>query len=340
MASLGTAGRSYTGAAVPTFCRHNRLEATCPICSRQAANAVGGRAPRARPASRPARPAGERRGPSRRAAGDLRVRRVARAADDGYENSLVPGLRASADAARLADELAFSAARLDELRADPPGLYGEAASAADVEEAAWLCFLIAYLGPLEGVEDPFAAIRAVRVPWGTGEVPVLDGVETGPRTAHDPRRGSDVLAAYRAWAGRAGSQAAAFAGDSTWTPQRRFERAFERLAMRGFPRGPRYDLLVVLGHLGLFDLRPWALQLAIEPLDPTVVAAKRVFGIGDAQNLHRRAAELAAASAVPIEALDLALLNWSRPAEERVTAGARTEGDPDRAASIASALGL
>ena len=54
---------------------------------------------------------------------------VARAADDGYEHELLPGLRSSVDAGRLADEIAFSAARLDELSADPPGLYAEVARA-------------------------------------------------------------------------------------------------------------------------------------------------------------------------------------------------------------------
>jgi hypothetical protein len=49
------------------------------------------------------------------------VRHVARAADDGYEHDLVPGLRATADAARLSSELAFAAARLDELSARAAG---------------------------------------------------------------------------------------------------------------------------------------------------------------------------------------------------------------------------
>jgi len=61
---------------------------------------------------------------------------------------------------------------------------------------------------------------------------------------------------------------------------------------------------------------------AAEPNDPTTVAAKRVFAIGDAMNLQRRAADLAGATGVPIEALDLALLNWSRPEDDRITAGA------------------
>jgi hypothetical protein len=244
---------------------------------------------------------------------------MARAADDGYEHDLVPGLRATVEAARLADEIAFAAGRLDRLANDPPGLYAEVGALDDREEAAWLAFLIAYLAPLEGPEA-FAEIQRVRVPWATGELPDLASVQTGPRTAHDPGRGTATLQAYRGWAQRAGSQTAAYTGDEAWTPQRRFERAFERLALPGFTRGPRYEMLVLLGTLGVFDLRPWSLHLT-DPLDPVTVAAKRIFGIGDALNLQRRATDLATAAGVPIEALDLALFNWTRPEDERVSAG-------------------
>jgi len=317
---------------VPTFCRHNRLEANCPICSRK--RAAEGGASATRPARRPveARPAHSGKRRTVRAAGDLRVRRMARAADDGYENDLVPGLRATVEAARLADELAFATARLEQLRTDPPGLYADVALAGDPEEATWLAFLIAYLSPLE-TPEPFSVIDAARTTWASGELPDLDYAETGPRSAHDPTRGTKTLEAYRAWARRAGSQAAGFAGEPSWTPQRRFERAFERLALPGFGRGPRYELLVLLGTLGVFDLSPWSLHLT-EPMDPTTVAAKRVFGIGDAMNLQRRASDLATAAEVPIEALDLALLNWPAPEGERVTAGARDVDDGPRAAAL------
>jgi hypothetical protein len=73
-------------------------------------------------------------------------------------------------------------------------------------------------------------------------------------------------------------------------------------------------------------------------MDPTTVAAKRVFAIGDAMNLQRRASDLAAAAEVPIEALDLALLNWSRPEDDRVTAGARDVDDASRRAAVRALL--
>jgi hypothetical protein len=316
---------------VPTFCRHNRLEANCPICSRKSAGAVTPSRPARRPESRAVSTPSKRR-PSPRTAGDLRVRRMARAADDGYENDLLPGLRATVEAAHLADELAFSTGRLDQLRTGPRGLYADAVMLDDPEEQAWLLFQIAYLSPREG-EDPFAEIDRVRTTRASGELPDLEFVELGPRTAHEPSRGTKTLEAYRAWAERAGSQAAGLRGDEAWTPQRRFERAFERLALRGFARGPRYELLVLLGTLGVFDLRPWSLHLT-DAMDPTTIAAKRIFGIGDAMNLQRRASDLASTLGVPMEALDLALLNWSRPPGERITAGAQDVAFEDRAAAL------
>jgi hypothetical protein len=319
---------------VPTFCRHNRLEANCPICSRKRAIEGAPTRPARRPAESRQAPSGKRR--TVRAAGDLRVRRIARAADDGYEHDLAPGLRATVEATRLADEIAFSAARLEQLRTRPLGLYADLVVTDDAEEAAWLTFQIVYMSPLEG-PDPFAVIDTARTSWASGETPDLAFAELGPRTAHDPTRGAKTLDAYRAWARRAGSQAAGYTGEPSWTAERRFERAFERLALPGFGRGPRYEVLVLLGTLGVFDLKPWSLHLT-DPLDPTTVAAKRIFAIGDAMNLQRRAGDLAAAADVPIEALDLALLNWSRPEDDRVTAGARDVDDASRRTAVRALL--
>ena len=83
---------------------------------------------------------------------------------------LAPGLRASDDARRLAVELGFAAARLEELATSPPGLYAEVASEPDIEEAAWLAFLIAYLSPVEG-ELAFDAIAVRPDELGVGRAP-------------------------------------------------------------------------------------------------------------------------------------------------------------------------
>jgi hypothetical protein len=328
---------------VPKFCRHNRLLQNCPICSREQAvelrPLVSSSAPRvAQPqerAPRPPRREVPRRAPSRPG---VTVRRVRSAVDDGYRSALVPGLKSSDEAARLADELAFAATRLKLLAEDPPGLYKEVGSdASDVEERTWLAFLIAYLAPLES-EDPFAAIAAVRTSWASLPLPDLTEVVTGPRSAHDPDRGSRTIEAYRAWVARAGSQAAAFGGEVGWSPERRFARVFERLALPGMHRDARYELLLSLGTLGVYELRADTLELG--GADVVTVAAKRALGIGDPLLLERRAGELAGACGTPLAALDLALHNWERG--ERVTAGLGPDAEPDPAylAAIRRALEL
>ena len=118
---------------MPSFCRHNRFFENCPICRTKEQPRPARSSPRRATAPRTA---GARR--SLRAASNLTVRRVERAADDGFDSELVPGVRATDDARRLAAELAFSAARLETLSADPPDLYSEIAAQSDAEEAIWL----------------------------------------------------------------------------------------------------------------------------------------------------------------------------------------------------------
>jgi hypothetical protein len=261
----------------------------------------------------------------------VHVSRELRAVDDGYRSPLVPGLRASQDTARLAAEIAFAAGRLVVLATAPPDLLGEVraqAAAGDLEQATWTCFLIAYLCPLSN-HDPFAGIRlALEADWRNGELPDLDGIPLGPRTSHDPARGEATLRAYLRWAEHAdrskiGHQERAFSGEPVWTAERRFERLFERLTLPGLARMGRYELLVTVGHLGLYELRADSLHLTgatgATPDDITTLAAKRVFGIGDPLHLERRARALTEAISAPIEALDLALANWGTG--ERATLG-------------------
>lgn len=266
------------------------------------------------------------------------MRRLARGADDGYRCGLVRGLKSSAEAERLAEELAFAARRLRALAEDPPDLYAEIARPdGDLEERTWLAFLTTYICPLDG-DDPFASVRAASTTWASGRPPRLEGIETGPRTAHDPQRGAATIDAYRAWAQRAGSQAAGFGGEAAWTPERRFARCFERLALPGFHRDARFDLLTTLGWLGLYELRAGALQLGGE--NEATLAAKRALGIGDPLLLERRAAALANACGVPLEALDLGLHNWGTGERATVGMGAGVEPDELVFDAVRVALGL
>lgn len=330
-----------------TFCRHNRFIQRCPICR----ESVPGQTPShaAKPKRSPSGAQASTRSPgkgggatsragavgsgrvsarsSTRRAPEVRVHREQRSEDDGYRCELVPGIHSSADARRLVQEIGFASGRLLTLTSAPPSLYSEARACDDIEQATWMCFLAAYLSPLQDGQSFVGIRQALLSSWASGTVSDLEDVPLGPRTSHDPARGSETLIAYRRFAEHAGSQEAAFTGEPAWTPQRRFERVFERLALPGFGRMGRYDLLITLGRLGLYELRADSLHLgtrgSLFTSDPTPQAAKRVFGIGDPIHIERRASALAQALSTPIEALDLALYNWNppTPSEERVTLG-------------------
>src|SRR5688572_10756861 len=147
----------------PSFCRHNRFVQNCPICTPAAAKPPP--AARRQPGGAPTRTPRSATRSGRSSA--VRVRQLHQAADDGYRSELVTGLKATADAERLASELAFATARLAELAADPPGLYADIVllQDEDVEEALWLAFLTAYVCPLPDATDPFAGGRAAHLPW-------------------------------------------------------------------------------------------------------------------------------------------------------------------------------
>jgi hypothetical protein len=274
------------------FCRHNRLTSKCPICSRELDDNLRKQAPTraVRPRATSAAAGRTRRASSSRPGGVV-TRKLARAADDGYRNPLVPGLRATADAERLAVALTQAAARLE-----PPGPYPDVASEPDLEQATWAAFLHA-LG-------------------------------TGGELTPAQQRTAD---AYKAWVERAGSQEAAFTGEATWTPERRFGRVFERLALPGFTRGARYDLLAALGAAGRYPLAADSLHFVED--DATTLAAKRALVSGDRLLLERRAKELADASGLPVAALDRGLAVWGTPGEQVDLAG---EVDP----GVAAALGI
>ena len=334
------------------FCRHNRFIERCPICR----EAVPGLAPpkgsvrssRASTAEEgsktgQAAASGTHRSPRVRRRAGLQVSHERRAEDDGYRSPLAPGLRASQDALRLVEEIAFAQGRLLALTVAPPDLYGEMREVEDTEQAMWMCFLSAYLSPLEG-PDPFVGVRtALEADWRAGELPNLDSIPLGPHTSHDPARGDTTLRAYLQWAARAGSQELAFVGDVAWTAPRRFARLFERLTLPGVMRMGRYELLLTLGRIGLCELHAEALYFTNAPGsahdDLATLAAKRVFGIGDPMHLEHRSQELAKAVSVPIEALDLALANWGTG--ERATLGVPSEvSDPHALERAQEALGF
>ena len=295
------------------FCRHNRLTANCPICSREQQAELRSKAPPSPPRTRSTTSSTKRRSSASGRASGLVTRRIARPADDGYRSPLAPGLRATADAERLAAALAAAAERLT-----PPGPYSEVAEQADLEEAGWLAFLLALAGP--EAPELQEALRTARPAWE-------DGV---PEDLPPERR--RTAEAYRAWITRAGSQQAAFTGDAGWSPERRFARVFERLALPGFGRARRFDLLTALGAAGRYRLTAGELFLGLED-DATTLAAKRLLVSGDRMVLERRARELAEACGLPLAALDRGLAVWGTPG-----APVDLAGEPPAAVRAALAL--
>src|SRR3954463_9989316 len=129
------------------FCRHNRLTTKCPICSRELEEQLRTKNPvrhvQVRKPGATSTPRG-RSAVTKSNPKPLVTRQLARAADDGYRNPLVPGLKATADAERLAVALTQAADRLE-----PPGPYPLIAEERDLEQATWLAFLIALAPELQ-----------------------------------------------------------------------------------------------------------------------------------------------------------------------------------------------
>src|ERR1700754_1411734 len=246
------------------FCRHNRLTSKCAICSRELQDELRSKAPPVRHVTprKPGASSTPRSASSSRSSNRLVTRKLARAADDGYRNPLVPGLRATADAERLALALTAAPERLE-----PPGPYPILTEIEDLEHATWIAFLLALAPELR------------------------DTIETLRSTFHEdadlPESKARTVTAYRAWVERAGSQPNAFTGEESWTPERRFDRVFERLALPGFTRAARYDLLTALGAAGRYPITAGTLQFVED--DATTLAAKRALVSGDRMLLERRA---------------------------------------------------
>jgi hypothetical protein len=251
-----------------------------------------------------------------RSAGRLVTKRVARAVEDGFSTPLAPGIRASADAERLAQALAVAAARLDF-----PGPHPSLADTPDPEEAHWLAFLLA----VAGADRPELqeVLVAARPSWADAEA------DSGLGAEHQA-----TVDAYRQWVQRhGGTQVAAVTGVGAWAPAKRFARTFDRLTLPGFGRAQRFEYLLALGAAGLQEVEADALHVAVAHDDATTLAAKRALNSGDAMLLERRAAELAEGCGVPVGALDRGLATWDRP-------GALPEASPERLEPIRAALGL
>jgi hypothetical protein len=295
------------------FCRHNRPTANCPICSREFEDQLRSSAPekarssRARKSSRSKR---EQTGSvtkstrTRHTASRLITKKLERPQDDGYRCNLVPGIRATADAKRLAQALARAISRLQF-----PGPYHAVADQPNSEAATYLAFLLALVG--REAHDLHEIIVADFQSEGNFDVfSQTDnfGALALPVTASIPEHLQKTITAYNAWIQRFGSQKSAFIGEEEWSPTRRFARVFERLAFPNFGRSERFELLVTLNSTEIYELEPDSLFVPAD--DDVSIAAKRLLHSGEKLFLERRVRELADGCDVPIAALDYAFWLW------------------------------
>ena len=264
------------------------------------------RAPRSRAAGTPARarPSG-RRHQARRPRGRRRLPQPARPRPARDRRRRAPRRRARARPTR-------GSSRPARTRRSP--------TEPDAEEATWLAFLLALVAARRARAARGDRRRRARA-GRAASCPSLPGAD--PRTA----------AAYRAWAERAGSQAEALPRRAGWSPERRFARVFERLALPGFGRA------AALRPAGRRSAPPAATTSpptscsSASRTTPTTLAAKRLLRVRrpDAARAPRRATS-------------------RRPPacrSPRSTAGSRSGATPARArrtaaptAAIRSALAL
>ena len=246
--------------AMPMFCRHNRLTANCPICSRELQADLKSKAP-----VRSSRPRTSTRGgtapraprcgdQAAREGGRRRLSQPARARPARDRGRRAAGLRAGRRRrpARAAGPVSGGGRRARPRGGDVAGLPARAQPA-----------------PSEERGRPVGVGRGCRA--RTAE----------PRTA--PGRTAPARRRRRS------------AARPSWTPQRRFSRVFERLALPGF--APRRALRPADRARRRRPLRARGRRTAPDGgEDATTEAAKRLLVSGDKLLLERRARDLAEAA--------------------------------------------
>src|SRR6266566_777052 len=154
----------------------------------------------------------------------------------------------------------------------------------NVDEALWRAFLAAHFGrssvdpeQLDEVESAgrFLCAFGASPSWTWMHVSTLGSAFINQLVAHEaalltlyfgnhrkfcskqPDGIADVVKSFVSWVGRhGGSPAAAFASEEGSTPQQGFGELYQRFDVHGFGRLGLFDLLCLLGKMGLEDIEP------------------------------------------------------------------------------------
>ena len=296
------------------FCRHNRMTAKCPICSKELEAELRAKAP-PRPAGhpprarRPARPRALRHAARRR-------RRHAPARARGRRRLPQPARPRPARDRRRRAARRGAADRRRAARAARPVRRGRDRARPRAGDLARV---------------PARARRPGR-PRAPGRRARRRAALRGRRRCRScSQEHARAIAAYRQWAERAGSQAAGFAGEADWSPQRRFARVFERLALPGLSRATRFELLADARRR-----RPVRARARLAPArrrGRRHDAGRQAGAAVRRQDAARapRARPRRAPPTLPLAALDRGLALWDDPGAEVELDGGAAAGAAPRA---------
>jgi hypothetical protein len=209
------------------------------------------------------------------------------------------------------------------------------ASLDDREEAIWLAYLTTFFGPDERRHDTWRATRVVYSAFGSGR-PTFSEVQSDdrllPRLCHanaqlfrslprgnhrkyEPKDADHKLGLLASVDSLLGL-AARHGGLLRWftdgtSPSDRFERLMSELRIVSFGRTGRFDLLTLVGDLGVVELTAPRLYLkgATGPLEG---ARQAIPGVRDEAELDRRLEKVVDAFGISGAVLEDALCNWQK----------------------------
>ena len=299
------------------FCRHNRMTAKCPICSKEMEAELRAKAP-PRPAgcARPGRPAR----PPRRAAAQRRPRHAQARARRRRRLPQPARPRPARDRGRRAPRRRADDRRRAARAARP---YEAVATEPDREQASWLAFLLALIGPdAPELQDAVAAAAPRFEDGAPAELPRATRARSPPTASGPSATARRPPASPARPTGRRSAASPACSSGS---------RCPGWAARRASSCSPRS------APPASTTLEPDQLQLGVED-DATTQAAKRILLSGDKMLLERRARDLAAATDVPLAALDRGVRAVGRPGHRDRAGRGAPGGDAlrPRAAVIAA----